>query len=78
LNKTMTLFRKEINMGDKIELKEIEVIQDGLFQLDFHNENKNTSFRVFVEPEKLLTLMGKAMQVNYQKYWDKIYAEQSL
>ncbi|MFA7157647.1 MAG: hypothetical protein WC123_08195 [Bacilli bacterium] len=65
-------------MGDKIELKEIEVIQDGLFQLDFHNENKNTSFRVFVEPEKLLTLMGKAMQVNYQKYWDKIYAEQSL
>jgi len=74
----MTLFRKEINMGDKIELKEIEVIQDGLFQLDFHNENKNTSFRVFVEPEKLLTLMGKAMQVNYQKYWDKIYAEQSL
>lgn len=63
-------------MGDKIELKEIEVIQDGLFQLDFYNENKNTSFRVFIEPEKLLTLMGKAMQVNYQKYWDKIYDEQ--
>lgn len=55
-------------MGDKIELKEIEVIQDGLFQLDFHNENKNTWFRVFVEPEKLFGLMGKAMQVNYQKY----------
>ena len=62
-------------MGDHIELKEVEVIQDGLFQIDFYNENQNTWFRVFVEPEKMFGLIGDAMQSNYKKYLENAYTE---
>ncbi len=62
-------------MGDYIELRDVEVIQDGLLQLDFYNETQNKWFRVFVEPEKMFGLIGEAMQNNFKKYLEKACSE---
>jgi hypothetical protein len=55
-------------MGDKFVITDIEVIQDGLFQIDIKNENTNKSNRLFVEPSQLFSMIGAAMQKNFNKY----------
>jgi len=55
-------------MGDDIELKAIEVIQDGLFQMDFWNNTKNEGYRVFVKPDELFSMIGVSMQRNHEAH----------
>lgn len=62
-------------MGDKIIIESIEVIQDGLFQIDLKNETTGKYDRCFVEPEDLFGMIGKAIQKNHDKYIGNIWAE---
>lgn len=62
-------------MGDRIAIERIEVIQDGLFQIDFKNENTGEYERCFIEPEVLFGMIGKAMQENHDNYLNREYGE---
>ena len=55
-------------MGDEFELTNVEVIYNGLLQLDILNVNENTSIRVFVEPTKFFGMVGKSLQENLDAY----------
>jgi hypothetical protein len=66
---------KEVIMGDKIIIESIEVIQDGLFQIDFKNVKTEEYYRCFIEPDKLFGMIGEAMQENYNKYLDRVYGQ---
>lgn len=51
---------------DEVSIVAIEVIQDGLFQIDFRvNDN---GYRCFVEPGKLFEMIGHSMQANHDEY----------
>jgi len=54
-------------MGDEIIIYAIEIIQNGLLQIDFRNENTNDCFRAFCEPKKFFGMFGKAMQKNFDQ-----------
>jgi hypothetical protein len=62
-------------MGDKIVIENIEVIQDGLFQIDFKNTNTGKYDRCFIDPRDLFEMIGEAMQENHDKYLDRAYGE---
>jgi hypothetical protein len=55
-------------MGDRIVIIGIEVIQDGLFQIDFKNINTGKCDRSFINPEDLFGMIGEAMQLNHNAY----------
>ena len=52
-------------MGDDIELRGIEVIYDGLLQMDLYNKTQQESYRVFVNPALFFGMLGKSMEKNY-------------
>ena len=54
-------------MGDEIIIYAIEVIQNGLLQIDFRNENTDEQFRAFCEPKEFFGMIGKAMQKNFDQ-----------
>ena len=55
-------------MGDEIILKAIEVIQDGLLQIDLWNETERKEIRFFAEPKEFFNMLGNAMQKNFKQY----------
>jgi len=44
-------------MGEKITIKGIEVIYDGLLQIDIWFEDQNKGGRIFVEPDKFFGML---------------------
>lgn len=50
-------------MGEEARLIDIEVIQDGLIQMDIEIEEKLV--RVFIQPSDFFLHFGSAMQKNY-------------
>ena len=58
-------------MGDEVIIKKIEVIQGGLFQIDTQNLKDNKCQRIFIDPYKLFTMIGQAMQNNHIDYLNK-------
>ena len=55
------------NMGDDIEISDIQIIQDGLFQIDFYNKSKDEHYRAFCDPDKFFKMIGDSMQDNHIK-----------
>jgi len=62
-------------MGDRLELRGIEVIQDGLFQIDVYNNTRNEGYRVFVIPDIFFSMIGSSMQKNYTENLRKWHEE---
>ena len=58
-------------MGDDIEIRAIEIIYDGLIQIDFYNNTKNEGYRCFVDPSVLLGMLSQAMQKNYKAWMEE-------
>jgi len=54
-------------MGEAILIIGMHVIQNGLFQIDFQNDETKETYRCFIEPIELFTQIGKAMQINYER-----------
>ena len=54
-------------MGDEIIIESIEIIYDGLIQIDFKNNDTGEFYRSFIEPEKLFKMIGESMQRELQK-----------
>tara|TARA_R100001530_G_scaffold1886_1_gene3235 strand:- start:13905 stop:14147 length:243 start_codon:yes stop_codon:yes gene_type:complete len=63
-------------MGNDIEIKEIEVIQGGLIQIDFENKSTKECYRVFCEPSKFFRMLGSAMQFHYMAFMDNYEVNQ--
>jgi len=55
-------------MGDSIILTGLKIIQNGLFQIDFKNDNTGESFRAFVQPLEFFEKLGQSMQDNHYKW----------
>ncbi len=55
-------------MGDKIEVKDVQVIQGGLLQIDAYCEEKNEHYRIFANPDKFFTLLGQSMFKNFEEH----------
>jgi len=51
-------------MGPEIIIYAIEVIQGGVLQIDFRNEETNECYRCFCEPKAFFGILGEAMQKN--------------
>lgn len=62
-------------MGELFELINIEVIQNGLFQIDIRGEETNQFIRFFVRPEELFNKIGISMGKNLDKYFEETYKE---
>jgi len=54
-------------MGEEIVITAIEVIQNGLLQIDFRNQETKDIFRAFCEPEAFFGMIGKSMQKNFEQ-----------
>lgn len=57
-------------MGDKITLKGVEVIQGGILQLDFKNEETGKIDRCFVTAQTFFQMMGASMQNAHIEYME--------
>jgi hypothetical protein len=55
-------------MGDKITLKGLEVIQSGVLQLDFKNEDTGKMDRCFVTVQKFFEMFGNSMHKAHIEY----------
>jgi len=55
-------------MGDEIEIKNIEIIQGGLVQLDLYNVSQNRYDRAFCDPDVFFKMIGDSMQENFKKW----------
>jgi len=55
-------------MGDEIEFIRVEVIQNGLLQMDFRNNTTNTPIRAFVDPGDFFKMLGQSMDENLIEY----------
>ena len=55
-------------MGDEIELRDIQVIQDGLIQMDFFNESEHKGYRAFCKPDIFFKMIGDSMAQNHRNY----------
>lgn len=65
-------------MGDDIELRAVEVIQDGLLQMDLWNNTKHEGYRVFINPADLFSMIGKSMQNNHDAFVHAFTVEEIL
>ena len=54
-------------MGDEIIIRAIEIIQNGLIQIDFLNKETDECLRAFCEPEAFFCMIGKSMQKNFDQ-----------
>lgn len=54
-------------MGD-LELTEMEVIQDGLIQMDFRDKTTEQWTRCYVDPVRFFSLLGKSMEKNHKQF----------
>lgn len=55
-------------MGNEITLIGVEVIQGGLLQLDFRNEETKKVDRCFVTAQRFFQMMGDSMQNAHIEY----------
>jgi len=55
-------------MGDEIEVKNIEIIQGGLVQIDFYNATQDKIDRAFCDPDVFFAMIGKSMQAGAKKW----------
>jgi len=69
--------RKEHFMGEAIIIRAISVIQGGLLQIDFFNEETKENYRCFSEPSEFFSMLGKAMQINVDKWNNDFHEKQS-
>lgn len=58
--------RKGGKMGDKITIKKIQLVSDGRFRIDLHNETKNKSLVMYCPKEELYKLLDEAEQEGKQ------------
>lgn len=54
-------------MGDEITIYAIEVVQNGLIQIDLRNEETGECFRTFCEPNRFFNMLGETMQNNFNQ-----------
>lgn len=54
-------------MGDHVDILGIEITRDGVIQIDIRNLNTQKEHRIFTEPEKFFSMLGKALQVRIDK-----------
>ena len=47
-------------MGDKVAIKEIELLYGRLFQIDLHNETKDEWYRVFIDKDELYKMLKES------------------
>ncbi|MBQ8289343.1 MAG: hypothetical protein IJY01_00525 [Clostridia bacterium] len=47
-------------MGDKVTIKEIELLYGRLFQIDLHNESKDEWYRVFIDKDELYKMLKES------------------
>lgn len=57
-------------MGDKITLKGVEVIQGGILQLDFKNEESGKMDRCFVSAQDFFKMLGNSMNNNHIEHME--------
>ena len=60
--KKIDLCAMEVTMGDEIILISAQVIQGGLFQLDFRNEETKSLNRCFVTAQRFFQMIGASLQ----------------
>ena len=65
-------------MGDQIVISEIKIIYNGLFQIDLRNTSTNEQYRVFAHPDSLFSMIGSAMENNYNKYMEDNFNKQKI
>lgn len=47
-------------MGDKVVIKEIELLYGRLFQIDLHNESKDEYYRAFIDKDNLYKMLKES------------------
>ena len=63
-------------MGDEIVIKDIEIIQGGLIQIDFQNMKTKETYRSFCEPSTFFGMLGSSMQLHYTSFMDNFEVNQ--
>ena len=63
-------------MGDEIKIKDIEIIQGGLIQIDFQNMKTKETYRSFCEPSTFFGMLGSSMQLHYMSFMDNFEVNQ--
>jgi len=60
-------------MGEEIKIIGIEIIYNGLFQIDFQNTETKETYRCFTESKEFFGMIGSSMQKNYEEFMDKMW-----
>lgn len=61
-------------MGDDIIVKDVQLIQGGLLQIDFMNMKTGENYRAFSEGKEFFSLLGSSMASNSER-WMKSFEE---
>jgi len=54
-------------MGEEIIVDAIEIVENGLIQIDFRNNDTGETFRAFCDPDRFFGLIGASMQKNFEQ-----------
>ena len=64
-------------MGESYSVISVEVIQDGLIQVDIEGDESGERIRFFAEPGELIGQIAESMQENFEEHREEYLNELS-